>query len=253
MKKFMFVIALAMMVFAVEGYAQRQYDGRGGSSQSSRGFVSRSSVSQQRNSGTVQNGRNSAQRYQRSYGSKPRKIVSSKEDSYRNRNNNARYRGASGHHSEVRHHQGTHHQTGHRHGHQVSGYGHYKPHFSHGSKHYQYQCAFDVWRWVTYLDYHRRFVCNSYYANHYFDTMLGYYVYGSLDAPTRIQIGKLELKRYNSYLGTCNNGYYKSYSVNNPAHITYTVGYKTVDIVIEGGVVRIEIYDEFGNSAVYYM
>ncbi len=56
-----------------------------------------------------------------------------------------------------------------------------------------------------------------------------------------------------AHLGTCNNGYYKTYTVYDPAHIVYTVGYKTVDILIKSGVVKVEIYDELGNSAVYYM
>ena len=63
----------------------------------------------------------------------------------------------------------------------------------------------------------------------------------------------MELKRYNSYLGTCNDGYYKSYSVNVPAHIVYTIGYKTVDILIKDGIVKIDIYDGLGNCATYYM
>ncbi|MBR1948984.1 MAG: hypothetical protein IKA30_04255, partial [Alphaproteobacteria bacterium] len=132
------------------------------------------------------------------------------------------------------------------------GHHHHAPHFSHGHRYHHHHCVFDAWRWITYLNYTNRFVCHSYYADRFFDTMLGYYVYGSMDNPNKIQVGNVTFYRYNDYLGVHNNQY-KSYSLNQNQHLIYYIGYTTVDVVIQNGYARLYIYDDYGNEAVYYL
>ena len=240
MRKLIFVIAVAMMFFAVEGYAQRTHGG--GVYSQSRSTRLKSSDGSQRNSSFAS---------QANYGVRPRKIVDSKEDIYRKRKghngNISPYR------DPIKQHPNTHYQGGYnsQDNHHVFGYR--KPHFSHVSKHYQYKSNFDVWMWVSFMNYHRRFICDSRYANRYFDTVLGYYIYGALDAPSELVIGKLSLSRYNNFLSVISDGRARSYNVYNSHRLNYVVGYKNVDILIKNGIVVITIFDELGNSATYYM
>ena len=247
MKRLFFIMMLVMMFFAVEGYAQRQ---RGERSQTSHQVVGHQQSRPLQQGVRPQSSQQSVGRQQPQYTRRPQHShssqygVGSQQSQHGNRSNSPQ------HGVRPQHHQQPQYGVRPQHG---NGINHRHSHFTHGERHYKHLCNFNVWRWVSYLDYHRRFVCHANYVDRYYDTMLGYYVYGTLQTPKSIVVGRLELKRSNTYLSTCNDGYYKSYHVYEPAHLVYNAGYRTVDVTVGEGLIIVNMFDDRGNSATYYL
>lgn len=232
----MFVIALAMMVFAVEGYAQREKNGRGSDRSTTRTIVnSRSSLNTRERSDFHNNNRSSVREPTVTRRDQSGRSVTDSRKNHQRREGNigaksVRPSNKPRHHSNQSHY----HQFGHNHSHRT------------------HRCVFEVWYWVNYFNYSNRFICHGYYPDRYFDTMLGYYVQGSLNNPQKIVVGDVTFYRYNNHLGVY-DGAYKSYSLSCPQNIVYNIGYTTVDIDINDGRAKIQISDDYDNYAIYYL
>ncbi len=98
---------------------------------------------------------------------------------------------------------------------------------------------------------HHRFVCHRLYHNRFFDNLLGYYVWGTLTAPTRLDIGNISFTRYSDRLKIqvgSNITYLDMYC---RQVINYTVGYTSVEVKTGNGCALVYFYDEYGNGATY--
>ena len=126
------------------------------------------------------------------------------------------------------------------------------PHFGHHHNHHHHHCIFDAWRWVSFLGYTQRFICHSYYADRFFDSHLGVFVYGSLENPTKIEVNGVYFYRYNDFVAV-HGAKVKSYSVLENRHIVYEIGYNKVELITGNGYATLFIYDEYGNSSTYYL
>ena len=133
------------------------------------------------------------------------------------------------------------------------GGGHHAPYFRHSHNYHHHHCTFEAWAWVAFLDYQYRFVRHSYYADRFFDTMLGCYLYGSLRTPNKILVGNTLLHRYSDYISVRCNNKVDCYYVYTDTHVMYHVGNNTVDLLVGGGYVTVTIYDNYGNESTYYL
>ena len=271
MRKTIFFIVLAMMFFAVEGYAQRQNVGKGkvsyqGSVSSSNFRVGSSSVSgsssKVQHNGTTGQGSNFKMK-------QPGSVVGSHDGRKNpNRGNGGQsnrggqqfnHAGSSYQSSQV----GGRYQPSHtgksrhgagRHNHPRQDVAnHHGNRFTHGHKCHQYSCLFDAWVWVNYLGYTKRFISHVNTVDNYFDTMLGYYIYGSLQRPSMISLSNFSLRRDKDILYVFNSGHYSFYNFYQPAHLIYYAGYRTIEVIIADGHATVKIYDDWGNSATYCM
>ncbi len=130
---------------------------------------------------------------------------------------------------------------------------HYEPvfHHHHGYYHHSYHCRFNDWYWYTWGGYSNRFICHRLYRDRFFDNLLGYYLWGAINAPTRLDIGDITFTRYNETLKV-RNGYDTSYlDLYRYQTVRYISGYTTVDVSTGGGFADIRFYDEYGNEANY--
>ena len=134
-----------------------------------------------------------------------------------------------------------------------SGHHHHHGYLSHGHHHHHHHCIWDSWRYYTYGGYHNRFICHSYYRDRYFDSLLGYYLYGSFDRPTRLEIGGLSLRRYNSQLEIHNGSSYSYMNIWQNQTVRYVSGYTTIEITTGNGYAYIYFYDSYGNEATYQL
>ncbi|MBQ2887017.1 MAG: hypothetical protein IJE43_25170 [Alphaproteobacteria bacterium] len=137
------------------------------------------------------------------------------------------------------------HHSGHNH--------HHHGYLSHGHHHHHHHCIWDSWRYYSYGGYHNRFICHSYYRDRYFDSLLGYYLYGSFDRPTRLEIGGLSLEKYNGQLQIRNGSSYSYMSLWQNQSVSYTSSYTTVSITTGNGQAIIYFYDSYGNEATYVL
>jgi len=276
------MVSITMMFFAVEGYAQRS-ERSGGSRGSSPRVENRSSsrsssyartAPQSRNSSysrpqaTPSRGgsysrpqatpsRGSSYQHQQRGSTAPRQsTVNQGRASHPSSNRqapqvqNTRPR-QNGHVAPQRGYQAPHHRPtpppSHHH------YGGYRPTFHHHHAHYHHHhnCIFDRWSWYSWGGYHNRFIRHGYYHNRYFDNMLGYYLWGSLNAPTRLDIGNMTFTRYNSTLKIRIGNDYSYLDLYRYQRIVYNVGYTTVEVTTSSGYATIYFYDEYGNTATY--
>ncbi|MCM1324417.1 MAG: hypothetical protein NC218_09835 [Acetobacter sp.] len=199
------LITIVMMLFAVQGYAQRERrEGRHGQ----RTEYTRQGIE-----------RRQVHRPQR-YGSK----------TY-----DRRYRSPQQYYAPPRYH---HHPAPH----------HHRPVPRYYHHHY---CAFDNWYWYSWGGYHNRYICHRHYRNRYFDSMLGYYLWGALNAPTRLDIGNMTLTRYNNTLKIQIGNQISYLDLYRSQNVVYKVGYTTVNITTGSGYTSIHFYDEYGNEASY--
>lgn len=240
MKKKLIIIAMLMMCLAVQGYAQgRQEHQRGQRTEQRREYrngerrsgYSRSGGARGRNRESTAPALNS-QRSHDSY-----RDHSSRRNNYENRRHQSRPT------PPPRNYRPSH---------------HYRPtppppryHHHHSYYHHHHHCYFDDWYWFNWGGYRNRFICHRHYPNRFFDSMLGYYLWGALNAPTRLDIGSLSLTRYNNLLklqvGTqCS--YMDLYA---PQTAQYQVEQTIVSISTGNGYAIVRFYDEYGNEAVY--
>ena len=123
----------------------------------------------------------------------------------------------------------------------------------HGHNYHHHHCIFDSWRYYSYGGYHNRFICHSYYRDRYFDSLLGYYLYGSFDRPTRLEIGGLSLTRYNGQLQIHNGASFSYMNLYQSQTVRYVSNYTTIEITTGNGYAYIYFYDDYGNEATYQL
>ena len=234
---------IAMMLFAVQGYAQREAREQGRRN-SFKTETRSSGNSRSRNSASSYlQDRRSATRSTDAFVSK--KSVSTSSSSVRQRENRetystkARTRTSSNQRMQTR-------QTSR---------GDYRPVYRHHEKHYHhsYRCIFDNWYWYSWHGYNNRFICHSYYNNRFFDSLLGYYLWGSLETPDRIDLGDLSITRQRGRLKIFTGRNTTYLDLYHHKEIIYKVGYTTVKISTSNGHASIYIYDEYGNTAKYWL
>ncbi len=81
--------------------------------------------------------------------------------------------------------------------------------------------------------------------------MLGYYLWGALNAPTRLDIGNMSFVRSGSRLQIQIGNSVSYLDLYVGQTIGYTVGNTLVNVTTGNGTAVIRFYDEFGNDAVY--
>ena len=257
MKKLFYYIALfAMMFFAVQGYAQRREGRNGGERQSvtrSHTPSSRSSVRREaaprreqarpQSNVTRSNGNPSVQRRDNNVRQEPARRENNVRQGNARRENNVRREPAR--HERVRHNQ----HPPRREYHSPRP----KPSFGHHHlyHHHTHRCIFDSWDWYIWGNYHNRFIRHMHYHNRFFDSLLGYYIWGSIDVPERIEIGNMSFTRYNDMLKIKIGNQYTYLDLYRYANVCYTIGYTTVNVVTSNGYATIYFEDDYGNTASY--
>ena len=142
----------------------------------------------------------------------------------------------------------------HHHNHNHWGYGgswRSSYHHHHNYHHHHHHCIFDSWAWYTWGGYTNRFIRHNHYHNRYFDSMLGYYLWDSFDAPTRIDIGSMSFTRYQSKLKITIGNNVSYLSLYQYQKVTYQVENTYVEVTVNSGYATLYFYDEYGNSATY--
>lgn len=124
-------------------------------------------------------------------------------------------------------------------------------HHHHSYYHHHHHCYFNDWYWYSWGGYRNRFICHRYYRNRFFDSMLGYYLWGTLNAPTRLDIGGLSLTRYNNLLKIQVDMQCAYMDLYTWQTVQYQVGQTIVSISTGSGYATVRFYDEYGNEAVY--
>lgn len=124
-------------------------------------------------------------------------------------------------------------------------------HHHHGFWHYHHHCYFNDWYWYRWGGYYNRFICHSLYHNRFFDSLLGYYIWGALDAPTRLEIGNMILTRYQNRLKVQSGNSVSFLDLYRHQTISYSVGYTDIEITTGNGSALVRFYDDYGNEATY--
>ena len=241
--KTFFIAIMAMSLFAVQGYAQgarghggHHHSGHGGGHRTEKsysghsGSSSRGSYTTQHHGGVTRGGTNQGGNYNR------QTPPPSTRQGY-----------GSGHQSQSR--GGSHHVAPPAPSHHGN---HWRPtyHHHHNYHHHHHHCIFDSWSWYAWRGYSQRFIRHNVY-NRYFDSMLGYYLWDSFDAPTRIDIGSMSFTRYQRSLKITIGNNISYLDLYQYYKVTYQVGTTYVQVIVDGGYANIYLYDEYGNSATY--
>lgn len=243
MKKKIFIITILVMgLFAVQGYAQRE-NGRNQSHRVERssnrsmssGHSLRSSPS--RNFSANQNSR--SYRHSDVGDRGVRHYAPGRPNVDRNRPGALRYqRPPSGYH--------------HRHMPPPPSHS-WRPifHHHHGFRHYHHHCYFNDWYWYRWGGHYNRFICHALYHNRFFDSLLGYYIWGALDAPTRLEIGNMVLTRYQNRLKIQSGNSVSFLDLYRHQTVSYSVGYTDIEVTTGNGSALVRFYDDYGNEATY--
>lgn len=242
MKKLIAIITIVMMCLAVQGYAQ----GRAGSNRSGRNGTHRSTQVEHRHGGST---------------SRPAGNGSYHSSTERQRGNDYQQQNhrSSQYQSSPRHQ-----RNGNSAPRPGQGYRRHDPprsqppapprqHYAPAPRHHHHHCSFNDWYWYSWGGYHNRFICHRNYHNRFFDNLLGYYIWGSLNAPTRIDIGSMSFTRYNNMLQIQVGNYVSNLDLYQRQTVSYTINYTTVVITTGGGYAQIRFYDEYGNQASYQL
>lgn len=116
---------------------------------------------------------------------------------------------------------------------------------------YSYYPYFSTWDWYGYGGYTSRYM---YYRGCYFDSLLGYYIYGALDSPSEVKIEGLSFSRRSNGTLRVKNGTepvsYLDLYRQQTLRYTYRDG-RTIEVTTGGGYATIDFYDQRGNSASY--
>lgn len=272
-KKVLFIITLLMMCLAVQGYAQDRQGHRGHRTEQQNKGERRSGYSRSRENNShrnreriaptkatqrshdrynkEQNRNNRHSGYSRSrennnHRNYERTTPQRTRDSYQHSSSNRKHDGRgdrSRYTPPPKHHGSPHHYR------KPAPPPRYRHH--HNFYHHSHHCHFADWYWYNWGGYRNRFICHRHYHNRFFDSMLGYYLWGALNAPERLDIGGLSLTRYNSLLKIQNNREYSYIDLYTSQTILYQVGNTMVEISAGNGYATIRFYDEYGNDAVY--
>lgn len=129
----------------------------------------------------------------------------------------------------------------------------WRPVFGHHHSywHHRHHCYFNDWYWYSWGGYRHRFICHRLYHNRFFDSLLGYYLWGTLTAPTRLDIGNMSFTRYGNSLKIQAGSSVSYLDLYRHQTVSYTVNYTTVDVTTGNGSALIYFYDEYGNEATY--
>lgn len=229
MKKLLYIIAIvAMMSTAVQGYAQGR-EGRG------RGHRTEQRAPQSRSGNRGSQPQSRSGNHNR--GSQPQSRGNQNHGGY-SRGHNAPQNRNHGHYTPPRHNNhGHHHHTP-----PPPRHNHYRHHHHH--------CHFTDWCWYTWNGYANRY---RYYRNCYWDSFLGYYIYGSMSAPTRIDIGGMSLARYGNSLKIQNGSSVSYMDLWLSQTVSYSYNNTSIVITTGGGRANIRFYDAYGNSASYIL
>lgn len=266
--KIFFIALFAMMIFAVQGYAQRS-ERRGGersqprvehSAPSNRGSAVRSSApSREHSYSRPQNSHGNSGVHQSRSVNNDRPTTTTRTPQQPTRRDAVRSNSASSSREQVRSNSSRAPQNNVRRApataprHDNVGHNNHvhRPSFRSGVHYHSHRCRFDSWDWYHWGGYHNRFICHRHYRNRYFDSLLGYYLWGTIDVPTRIDIGNMSFTRYNNTLKIkvgYDVTYLDLYRYNN---ISYTIGYTTVTVITQYGYATIYFADDYGNTATY--
>ncbi len=273
MKKTILFMALAMMFAVVQGYAQRSVASSRTASRSTATAVrtspstSRSTATAVRTSPSTSRSTSTAVRTSSSTSRSTSTAVRTSSSTSRSTatavrtsSSTSRSTATTARSPQSRH--STHskpHHSGHPapppHDHHHHGGVHHRPHFNQAHHFHHHHCVFSAWAWVTFLDYQYRFVRHAQYSDRFFDTTLGYYVYGSLDKPRRIDVGNLSFIHRNGYLEIWNHNQITTYPYREmPNSLVYYVNqYTTVEVSFYYGFATVKIFDDYGNTAYYYI
>ena len=242
MKKKIFIITILVMgLFAVQGYAQRE---RGGSGRSYR--VERP---MHRNMQPVRSPRSAVQRNSPMFrnGSSYRSGTPRHQEQYRP----ARPR-ANIHHPDALQYRRP--LSGHYHRHTPPPPNRpWQPFFRHhhGFWHYHYPCRFNDWYWYRWGGYYNRFICHRWYQDRFFDNLLGYYIWGTIDDPMRLEIGNMILTRYQNRLKIQSGSSVSFLDLYRHQTVCYSVGYTNIEVTTGNGSALVRFYDDYGNEATY--
>ena len=81
--------------------------------------------------------------------------------------------------------------------------------------------------------------------------MLGYYLWDSFDAPTRIDIGTMSFTRHQGRLKIVIGSNVSYLDLHQYHTVTYQVGNTFVKVTTDEGYATLYLYDEYGNTATY--
>ena len=121
----------------------------------------------------------------------------------------------------------------------------------HGYLHHHHHCYFNSWYWYTWGGYHNRFICHRLYHNRFFDSLLGYYIWGAINAPTKLEIGNMILTRYNNTLKVQVGNSVSYLDLYRYQTVSYLAGYTSIDVTTGNGSALVRFYDDYGNEATY--
>lgn len=121
----------------------------------------------------------------------------------------------------------------------------------HGFRHYHHHCHFSNWYWYRWGGYYNRFICHRWYRDRFFDSLLGYYIWGTIDAPTRLEIGDMILTRYDGRLKVQIGNNVSYFDLYRTQTICYKSGYTSIEVTTGNGSALVRFYDDYGNEATY--
>ena len=121
----------------------------------------------------------------------------------------------------------------------------------HGYLHHHHHCYFNSWYWYTWGGYHNRFICHRLYHNRFFDSLLGYYIWGAINAPTKLEIGNMILTRYNNTLKVQVGNSVSYLDLYRYQTVSYLAGYTSIEVTTGNGSALVRFYDDYGNEATY--
>lgn len=231
MKRKIFIITILVMgFFAVQGYAQRERNGR----QSHRVEQSRHRSFSGRASCCASSRRSARFDNHKRYHQAPQRRDWTRE---------RRHYSAPYHRPPARHH----------YGYGPPAYRPWRPIFyhHHGFRHYHHHCRFDNWYWYRWGGYHNRFICHRLYQNRFFDSLLGYYIWGTIDSPTKLEIGDIILTKYNNRLKVQNGSSVAYLDLYRSQRVSYDAGNTSIEVTTGNGYALIRFYDDYGNEATY--
>lgn len=84
-----------------------------------------------------------------------------------------------------------------------------------------------------------------------FDSLLGYYIWGAINAPTKLEIGNMILTRYNNTLKVQVGNSVSYLDLYRYQTVSYLAGYTSIEVTTGNGSALVRFYDDYGNEATY--
>ena len=127
----------------------------------------------------------------------------------------------------------------------------WRPVFGHHHGYLHHHCYFNSWYWYTWGGYHNRFICHRLYHNRFFDSLLGDYIWGAINAPTKLEIGNMILTRYNITLKVQVGNSVSYLDLYRYQTVSFLAGYSSIEVTTGNGSALVRFYDDYGNEATY--